>query len=83
MTAITASSRRMMPTRQPIRMAVLLLSSLATGRPGLGVLAAKSGPRKKKSQKALLLACAHPLGCVPVLGARERALASVNAAFRL
>lgn len=51
MTAITASSRRMMPTRQPIRMAVLLLSSLATGRPGLGVLAAKSGPRKKKVKR--------------------------------
>lgn len=43
MTAITASSRRMMPTRQPIRIAVLLLSSLATGRPGLGVLVANSG----------------------------------------
>lgn len=43
MTAITARSRRMMPTRQPIRMAVLLPSSLATGRPARGVLVSKSG----------------------------------------
>lgn len=48
MTAMTASSSRMMPTRQPIRMAVLLLSTLATGSPGRGVLAAKSGPAQRK-----------------------------------
>lgn len=45
---MTASSSRMMPTRQPIRMAVLLLSSLATGSPGRGVSAAKSGPAKRE-----------------------------------
>lgn len=51
MTAITARSSRMMPTRQPIRIAVLLLSSLATGSPGLGVLAANSGSREGKIQE--------------------------------
>lgn len=53
MTAMTASSSRMMPTRQPIRMAVLLLSSLATGSPGRGVLAAKSGPVQRTEKKTV------------------------------
>lgn len=65
MTAITASSSRMMPTRQPIRIAVLLLSSLATGSPALGVLALNSGSRRgtiyrRKYQVSVRLICLKP-----------------------
>jgi len=46
MTAITANRSRIIPTRQPIRMAVLLLSSLATGNPALRVMAENSVNKK-------------------------------------
>lgn len=44
---MTASSSSIMPARHPIRIAVLLLSSLATGSPALGVTAANSSPVTK------------------------------------
>lgn len=47
MTAMTANRSRIIPTRQPIRMAVLLLSSLATGKPALRVTAENSVKTKQ------------------------------------